>query len=154
MPYENYTQIKEISVEGFQVVSSSMFAHCPRRSGPTCTLWSTSINFNKAALIALNSCEHIRIEVNPAKRCLLVIPVTASDRNGIKWVKLANNKYETRKMECKKFTLPLFETWKWDPDTIYRTMGQLVTADQKVMLLFNFTAPECWSNKGSADENG
>ena len=154
MPNENLAPIQEISTEGFHVVSSSMFVHLPRKKRPTCTIWPNSINFNKAALTALNSCEHIRIEVNPAKKCLLIIPVTASDRDGIKWVKYSKNNFEPRKMECKKFTVTLFETWKWDLGNIYRAMGQLVTADKKVMLLFNFTTPECWRSKGSVKDDG
>ena len=147
MVFNQLSSIKEISIDGFQVVSGNMFAHMPRTMGPSCTLWWSSINFSKYALEALNKCEHVRIEVNAAKRCLLIIPVTASDRDGVRWVKNTKGNIEPRKMECKQFTTPLFETWGWDKDCVYRATGQLVTADKKVMLLFNFNDAESWRAK-------
>ena len=149
MAFTQLSSIKEISIDGFQVVSSNMFSHMPRSFGPACTLWSNSINFSKYALEALNRCENIRIEVNPVKRCLLIIPVTSSDRDGVRWVKNAKGTIEPRKMECRQFTTPLFDTWGWDKDCVYRAPGQLVTADKKVMLLFNFNDPESWRLKES-----
>ena len=81
------------------------------------------------------------------KRCLLIIPVTSSDRDGVRWVKNAKGTIEPRKMECKQFTMPLFETWGWDKNCVYRATGQLVTAEKKVMLLFNFNDAESWRAK-------
>ena len=147
MNYDQLSPIKEISIDGFQVVSGNMFSHMPRSMGPSCTIWWNSINFSKYAIVALNNCENVRIEVNPSKRCILIIPVTSSDRDGVRWVKNAKEGVEPRKMECKQFTLPLFETWGWDRDCVYRATGQLVTSDKKVMLLFNFSDPEKWKAK-------
>ena len=79
--------IKEISLDGFQVVSGEMFAHLPRKSDATCTLWPTSMSFSKQALVLLGTCEHVRIEVNVAKKGLLVIPVNSKDRDCIRWIK-------------------------------------------------------------------
>lgn len=62
------SEIEEISMDGFQVVSGDLFA---RRSGyysPTCTIWSGGITFNKVALTALNNCERVRIEIHPQKK--------------------------------------------------------------------------------------
>ncbi len=143
MFYEQAGPIEEISVEGFKVVSGDLFVHLPRKSEPTCTIWSNSISFSKTALIALNSCERIRIEVNPEKRCILIVPVTAKDKDGIRWIKNVKEP-QTRKMDCKQFTMQLFDMWQWRYDYVYRAPGRLVTAEQKVMLLFNFAEPENW----------
>ena len=143
MFYEQAGPIEEISVEGFKVVSGDLFVHLPRKSEPTCTIWSNSIRFSKTALIALNSCERIRIEVNPEKRCILIVPVTDKDKDGIWWIKNVKEP-QTRKMGCKQFTMQLFDMWQWRCDYVYRASGRLVTADQKVMLLFNFSEPENW----------
>ena len=67
-------RLSEISLDGFQVVSGQMFAHLPRKSDATCTLWPTSISFSKQAVVLLNNCEHIRIEINPTTKGLLVVP--------------------------------------------------------------------------------
>ena len=144
MFFDPLSPVKEISIDGFQVVSGKMFSHTSRIMGPSCTLWSNSINFSKYALVALNNCELVRIEVNPSKRCLLIIPVTTSDRDGVRWVRNTKDGVEPRKMECKQFTTSLFETWGWDKNCVYRAMGKLVTSDKKVLLLFNFTEPEEW----------
>ena len=76
--------IPEISIDGFKVVSGKMFAHLPRKGEPTCTLWNNSISFNMTALQSINSCERVRIEVNPKTKGLLVIPVTIQDKDGVR----------------------------------------------------------------------
>ena len=142
----NASEIREISLEGFKVVSGEMFNHLPRKSEPTCTMWSNSLSFSKMAISTLNNCERIRIEVNAQQKRLLAIPVTAKDRDNVRWVK--NMKELTsRKLECRGFTAPLFEAWKWDEAYVYRAVGKLVTANQKVMLLFDFNDAENWKAK-------
>lgn len=148
------SELQEVNMEGFKVVSAELFAHPARYSYPAMTLWHTSLSCNKAAVIALNNCERIRIEVNAAKKCILIVPVTAKDKDGIRWSKNIKDPV-AKKIECVRFTSMLYEQWHWDVNTCYRTNGRLVTSDQKVMLLFNFTEPEHWivGEKGQA-ENG
>jgi len=137
------TNIKEINLDGFQVVSGEMFAHLPRKSDATCTLWPTAMSFSKQALVLLGNCEHIRIEVNPARKGLLVVPVTVKDRDCVRWIKSIKSP-TIRKMECCQFARQLYETWNFNPDLNYRAIGKLVAADNKVMLLFDFSDPESW----------
>ena len=137
------TSIKEISLDGFKVVSGEMFAHLPRKSDATCTLWPSAISFSKQSLILLGNCEHVRIEVNVKTKGLLVVPVTSKDRDCIRWIK--NVKEPTvRKMECTHFTKQLYEAWGLNLEQVYRAIGKLVAADNKVMLLFEFTDAETW----------
>ena len=138
------TAIDEISLEGFKIVSGDLFMHAPRRSCPTCTIWRDSIGFSKRAVEELNTCERIRIQVHPDKRCILIVPVTMNDKDGIRWIK--NTKEPAaRKMTCKSFTSQLFEVWGLDPRCAYRANGRVVTSDHKVMLLFDFLDPETWT---------
>ena len=135
--------IPEISIDGFKVVSGKMFAHLPRKGEPTCTLWNNSISFNMTALQSLNSCERVRIEVNPKTKGLLVIPVTIQDKDGVRWVQGAD-KITPRKIFCREFSSQLYETWKLNLRYVYRANGKLVSSDKKVMLLFDFSKPENW----------
>lgn len=150
-PMQENIEFAEINLDGFQVVSSDMFAHATRQVDPSCTLWYTSISFNKVAFTALNNCERVRIEINTQKRCILIIPVTAKDKDGIKW---ARNSREpaARRIECRGFTNQLYKLWEWDAEYVHRVTGRLVIADKKVMLLFDFSSPERWKYKGK--ENG
>ena len=147
-------ELQEISMEGFQVVSGDMFRHVSRLNAPTVTLWYNSISFSKAALVALNSCERVRIEVNAKTRCILLVPVTVKDKDGIRWMKTGKAP-QARRLECKAFTSQLYEQWGWKEDFVYRTVGRIVTADNKVMLLFNFSDPENWkfNEKAKAQKN-
>ncbi len=147
MPFQQVSPITEISIDGFQVVSGSMFSRVPRNAGPTCTLWVNHISFGKHSVEALNNCERIRIQVNPTNRCLLIVPVTATDPDGVRWIKNKNRLVEPRKLDCVQFTTQLFDTWGWDKEYFYRTSGQLVSSEKKVMLLFNFSNPESWKTK-------
>lgn len=135
--------IPEISIDGFKVVSGKMFAHLPRKGEPTCTLWNNSISFSMTSLQSLNSCERVRIEVNPKTKGLLVIPVTIQDKDGVRWVQ-GVDKIKPRKIFCRDFSPQLYETWKLNLQYVYRAKGKLVSSDKKVMLLFDFSKPENW----------
>ena len=149
----NYSStMQEINIDGFQIVSSDLFRHSYRVSEPTITLWATSICFSKASVAALNSCERIHIEVNTAQRGLLIVPATINDKNSIVWLKKSKEP-TSRKMECKPFTTQLYKLWGFQPERAYRTRGRLVTADNKVMILFDFSNPQSWIYKGKASDD-
>ena len=138
--------IKEISTEGFQVVGGEMFKHATRKSEPSCSISFNSISFNKMSVSALNSCERVRIEINPKTKCVLIVPVTAKDKDGIRWTKNIKEPVG-KKMECRAFTTQLYEMWRWEPELGYRAIGEIVCADKKVMLLYDFSEPEVWKCK-------
>ena len=138
--------IVEISLEGFQIVASDMFVHLPRKSDATCTIWPTKLSFSKLVLTALNNCEFVRIEVNPKTKCLIVLPVTSSDKNSIRWIK-GTKESGVRNMESKRFGDHVYQAWGLDKDYNYRAVGRLVTANQKVMMLFDFNSAESWKTQ-------
>lgn len=148
--WENKTQ--EISMDGFQVVSGDMFVHQARPGFITCTLWNDSLVFGKPSITALNNCENIRIEVNIAKKSILVTPVTSNDRDKVRWI--TNNKtMPPRKLLCREFSEKLYEAWKWNKEYVYRAKGRLVTADNKIMILYDFAHAESWKYKTKGNTN-
>ena len=138
--------IEEVSLEGFQIVASDMFVHLPRTSDATCTIWPTKLSFSKLVLSALNNCEYVRIEVNPRTKCLVVLPVTSSDQNSIRWIK-GTKEFSIRNMESKRFGDQVYQSWGLDMNYNYRAVGRLVTANKKVMMLFDFNGAESWKTK-------
>ncbi len=144
-----FEELKEVSLEGFQVVSGDMFRHVTRMNLPAVTLWYNSMSFSKAAVTALNNCERIRIEVNPSKKCILLTPVTSKDKGAVRWAK-TGKEVQPRKIECLEFTSQLFDGWGWERKNVYRTIGRIVTSDRKLMLLCDFSDPETWPMKEKA----
>ena len=138
--------IEEVSLEGFQIVASDMFVHLPRKSDATCTIWPTKLSFSKLVLSSLNNCEYVRIEVNPRTKCLIVLPVSSGDKNSIRWVK-GIKEFSIRNMESRRFGEQVYKSWGFDMDYNYRAVGRLVTANQKVMMLFDFNDAESWKNQ-------
>ena len=55
-------------------------------------------------------------------------------------------------MECVRFSSRLYEMWSWDTGCVYRAVGHIVTMDNKVMLLFDFSSPERWKSKEKTSE--
>lgn len=143
--------IREIDLDGFQVVRGEMFAHIPRRSEPTCTIWPIALSYSLSTVAALNTCDFIRIEIHPTKKQMLVIPVNESDRDSVRWIS-QGKKVQARKIECKSFTEPLYKQWQWESSLIYRATGKLVHSGQRLMMLFDFSSPEVWPEK-KADRN-
>lgn len=140
------SEIEEVSLEGFQVVSVSYFTNHTFCRTPTCTFWPTGITFNKLALSALNNSERIRIEINSEKKCILIIPVTMKDKDSILWRKNVKE-YAPRRIESIRFSTTIYELWGWNPECSYRAAGRIVSAESKVMLLFDFNKPETWKVK-------
>ena len=136
-------KINEISMEGFRVVSSDFFTNMTRTQAPTLTIWDGSIGFCKSDITLLNGCENVLIHINSEARKILIVPTSSSDKDAVRWVKKSHPR-EGRKISCKKLTDSMFDIWKWDREYIYRTVGRLVTSGNKVMLLFDFSEPECW----------
>lgn len=95
------------------------------------------------SVYALNGCDRVRIEVNLQTKCILIVPVTAKDKDGIRWTKNVKTPV-AKKIECKVFTRQLYEMWNWDSSFGYRAVGQLVSADKKVMMLYDFSYPEIY----------
>ena len=140
--------IEEVSLDGFQIVSSDMFVHLPRKTEATCSIWPSKVSFSKLVLSGLNNCEYVRIEVNPKTKCLVVIPVTSSDKNCIRWIK-GQKEFMIRNMESKRFGELIYNSWGLDPHYNYRAPGRLVTVNKKVMMLFDFNDAEIWkTHKG------
>ncbi len=143
-----FSGIEEVNLDGFQVVRGETFLHLPKKSEAACTIWPNKIGFNRFALTTLNCCEYIRIEINPLKKSILIVPVTSKDKDCIRWVK-GQKSFTTRIMESKRFGDELYSSWELDRSFNYRAHGRLVSSNGKVMLLFDFSEPEIWrSQKG------
>lgn len=94
----------------------------------------------------MNCCERIRLEVHPQKKSLLAVPVTVKDKDSIIWRKNIKE-YAPRRMESVRFSSQIYEIWGWDTSWVYRAVGHVVTVENKIMLLFDFSAPEQWKAK-------
>ena len=143
----------EISLEGFQVVNGDMFQVCYQRHAITLSIWNDEISFSKAALEALHNCERIRIEINPNNRCILIVPVTIQDKDNVRWATGKSGDIRPRKITCMRFTSLLYKMWGWDQDMVYKVEGKVVTYNEKVMLLFDFSKAEFWKCK-KGTQNG
>lgn len=138
--------LEEMSLDGFQIVKKEMFQHLPSSKNPTCTIWPTRISFSRSALVALNFCECIRMEVNPTTKCLLVCPTLSNDRDSIRWIKGTKDQ-SVKNLESKQFGEQIYNAWELDPEFNYRTIGRLVSARNKIMLLFDFNEAMMWKSK-------
>jgi hypothetical protein len=87
----------------------------------------------------LNSCENIILKVNKTTQGILIIPSNSREPESFKW--LSEKAKVPRQMTCPEFTDTLYRAWGWDFSKRYRSTGRIVTVDNKVMLLFNFSTP-------------
>jgi len=138
--------LEELDLAGYQIVPTRMFKSYPRKRQALCTLWTTKIGFNRVALQMLENCEYVRMEVNPQMKGLLIIPVSSSDKDAIRWAKGTKELY-TRNLESKPFAAELYRMWNLDLQYNYRATGKLVTSGKKVMLLFDFAKAEVWQSQ-------
>ena len=140
--------IKEISLEGFQLVRGQYFT---RRVEPCMTLFDTAISFNGAAYESLNNCDSVQFLVNEQNMSIIVKPVNSKEPDAINWNK---NKNKATRIECTSFTKLLYEAWQLETDCRYKSIGVLVQRDKKVMLLFNFQKAVSWRGSSLVKGNG
>ena len=134
-----------IDIKGFQVISAKCFTTM-KYTEPKLSLWTTHIGFNPPAYDALNCCDSVQVMLNLPGRSILIKPVPSSDENALSWMP-QNGKKFNKKVPCKQLTEMLYREWGLDPEYRYKSTGKLVTADKKVMLLFDFSDPEKWDEK-------
>lgn len=139
-----FQNLNEVSLEGFQVVSHEMLVNnAARFTNPFISIWYDSIQFNKAAIVSLDCCERILIQVHPTMRSLLISPVNSLDKDGVVWHN-KNHKDSSKKITCPGFTTKIYDLWGWDKNSAYRCPGKLVVSNGKLMLLFDMSEPEAW----------
>ena len=140
--------IREISLEGYQVVRGKYFT---RKYEPSMTLFATAISFNGAAFESLNNCDSVQFLVNEKNKSIIVKPIISKGPDAINWNK---NKNKSVRIECTSFTKQLYEVWQLKTDCRYKSTGILVQSDKKVMLLFDFQKAETWRGSSLVKENG
>lgn len=140
--------IKEISLEGYQVVRGQYFT---RKAEPCMTLFCSAISFNGAAYESLNNCDSVQFLVNEQNKSIIVKPIISKEPDAINWNK---NKNKAARIECTSFTKRLYEAWGLETDCRYKSTGILVQSDKKVMILFNFQKSESWRGSSLVKENG
>jgi len=141
--------IEEISLDGFQIVQMDMFTRNFSHCTITCSIWPERITFSNASLKALNNCEFIRLHVNMECRSILVVPVSSSDKDHLRWVS-GERKTVTRTLFSSSFGKDLYKGWGLDPNYSYQATGRLVCSKNKVMLLYDFSQPKVRANKRTA----
>lgn len=132
--------VGEINLEGYQMVPGMMFS---RQSEPTMTIWYGSVAFNNFCFSTLNDCACIQIMVNAKDRKIVIMPCPSKDKDAINWYR-TDQKQKSKKMDCAKFTQPLFRMWELDKELHYRASGKVVTSGGKIMIQFDFSNPEAW----------
>lgn len=83
---------------------------------------------------------------------MLVVPVTAKDKDNLKWIKSEKGP-QAKKITCRALMEMLYEKWGWELNHVYRTVGRLVTVENRVMLLYDFNGCENWVYKPRSKEN-
>ncbi len=143
--------LNEIDMDGYQVVRSQYFQKVVE---PIATLWNNGIGFGLGAFQSLNNPETVQILLNDKTKSLLIRPVSSSQTDAVSWRRCKGEpKYS--KLECPQLARKIYEQWGLNRDYHYRTFGRIVQSpDQKIMLLFNFSAPQIYEGTKRVDNNG
>ena len=134
----NELSLDEVSMEGFTIVNGEFFK---RLIEPILTIRARSLTFNAAAYKALNLVNSIQIFVHKTNRKILVTPASSDEQNSLVWLKNPAD-LSSHSLECTSFAHQLYQSYGWIQENAYRSQGRLVTASNKVMLLFDFSNPE------------
>ncbi|MCM1545506.1 MAG: hypothetical protein NC033_00575 [Clostridiales bacterium] len=130
----------EVDLSGFQVVNSQYFSSL---TAPSMTIWPDSISFSGATFATLNNYDAISILLSANEKKILITATSSHDPNAIEWRKNSSTQ-KYCKLSCATFARKLFERWKLDEKCRYRTLGRLVRANKKIMILFDFSQCEIW----------
>jgi hypothetical protein len=134
----NELSLDEVSMDGFTIVNGEFFK---KPIEPLLTIRDHSFTFNGAAYKALNLVNSIQLFVHITYRRILVTPASSDDQNSLLWLKNPDD-LSSHSLECTSFARQLFQAYGWILKNAYRSTGRLVTTNNKVMLLFDFSNPE------------
>ena len=126
----------EIDISKYQVVEQNMFI---RVNEPNLSIANDGIYFNKRTHHIFNNCDYIKIMINQADKSILITPTTSGEPNAIDWKRMPSKE---GKISCTTFVRLLLKAWGLNKDTKYRSIGRLVQADNRPMLMFSFKNPE------------
>lgn len=126
-------ELQEISLEGYQVVSSKFFG---KQAGATMSLQKRCIVFNSEVVKQLNNCEAIHVMINEENKTILAKPISSHDPEAVIWNKGGDKQYA--RLECTTLTKYLMDIWKLSERIKYIANGRLVRADNKVGMIFDF----------------
>lgn len=138
------------SFEGYQVVRGEFFAHIRE---PSATFNRNKVYVNMACLSKFPNTSHVILAVNPETKVLLISPSRETIRNAQVWCRTnKDQKRVPREMTCPIFFKLVFDMMKWDENSRYKFLGQLVQANGVTSMAFDLNSPEVY--KRTYDEEG
>lgn len=132
--------LKQMTLDGFQVVNSSLFSTL---GSPAMSVWYDSVSFSQMAYQALGNCDCVTIRVNNQMKAVLVEPASSGSNTAVRWKK-GEKVVKYSKISCSTFTRQIYDDWGLDPKARYKSYGRIVQIDKKVMILFEFATAEKW----------
>lgn len=132
----NNKYVPEINLTGYQIIDNNMFS---KPDVPSMTLFPNAISFTQATYKLFNNCDCVKLYLNANGRNILITPTTSGEASAINW---KSQPSKLGRINCTGFAKLLYDKWHLNPEKRYRTVGKVVQADQKIMILFTFTQPE------------
>ena len=129
------------SYEGFQVVRGEFFSHLFE---PAITFKDNSFYVNAACLKRLPDVTHVLILVNDDTKKLVLRPCSEDTRESQRW-KTKSNK--PRIMKCEQFFQRIMVLMKWNENFRYKVLGQIIKANDEIIIVFNLTSREEYPRK-------
>ena len=132
-------EMKEFSLEGFQVVRREFISH---KFEPTLTIKGNSIIFNNACIKTMNNVVYIQLLINPESEQLVVKPCDRGDKDAIRWCIVKENVRKSRQITCNTFTAKLYDLMGWERLYRFKIQGFITNYSGIDVYVFNLSETE------------
>ena len=133
---------EDIDISGLQVVRKEHFAHS---YDPSISIKPKGVRFSASLIKRLSDVDDVIFLMDPVNMKLIVKPVSADDRDAVKWAKIekkTGRKMPKENIPAARLSQKLYRDMGWSADTWYKIIGKVVQSRGETLIVFNLKDAE------------
>lgn len=128
-----------LDLSGYELVSERLFLDAHRMF---MSIADGKLSFSTSCLRKFENVEYVEFLLNPIEKCVAIRPCESSNPNAIRWGKLKDERWQTRRVSARGIEGTLSTMFDWEENMKYRFVGNYFTDGVDQMLLFQLDEPE------------
>lgn len=133
---------EDIDISGLQVVRKEHFAHS---YDPSISIKPKGVRFSASLVKRLANVDDVIFLMDPVNMKLIVKPVTADDRDAVRWSKIekkTGRRMPKDNIPAARLSQKLYRDMGWNADTWYKIIGRVIHSRGETLIVFNLKDAE------------
>ena len=138
---EEIPELRDLDLDGFQVVRREFFAHLRE---PSAVFNNYKFYVNAASLQKFPDAAAVQILINRDTKVMALLPCPETAKDSFIWCSSTGGKRKPKMVTCRLFFAKIVNLMGWNPDYRYKLMGRVVKANGETLIVFDLTAAEVY----------